>query len=126
IVGLTAMGNEGAQWFGMAPFVEDDHLVQNIGDGTLFHSGMLAIRAATANGANITYRILFNGAVAMTGGQDPTGGMTVAQLAHVLHAEGVRRTLITTEDLHRYDHVELPSGVQVWHRDRIGEALAAL
>jgi indolepyruvate ferredoxin oxidoreductase len=63
IVGLTAMGNEGAQWFGMSPFVDDGHLVQNIGDGTLFHSGMLAIRAAAANAVNITYKILYNGAI---------------------------------------------------------------
>ena len=84
IVGLTSMGNEGAQWFGMSPFVDDEHIIQNIGDGTLFHSGMTAIRAAIASGTNITYKILYNGAVAMTGGQDPFGQLDVIPLVNVL------------------------------------------
>jgi indolepyruvate ferredoxin oxidoreductase len=99
IVGLTAMGNEGAQWFGMAPFVTDQHLIQNLGDGTLFHSGMTAIRAAVANGANITYKILYNGAVAMTGGQDPFGQLDVPTLCKVLQAEGVKQIIVTTDEL---------------------------
>jgi indolepyruvate ferredoxin oxidoreductase len=126
IVGLTAMGNEGAQWFGMAPFVDDDHLVQNIGDGTLFHSGMLAVRAAVANGANITYKVLYNGAVAMTGGQDPFGQLTVAQLAQVFVAEGVRRVIVTTDDTGRYRDVSMPPGVDVWDRGRLDDAHRAL
>ena len=97
IIGVTSMGNEGAQWFGMAPFVGDSHLIQNLGDGTLFHSGMGAIRAAVANGANITYKILYNGAVSMTGGQDPFGQLDVPRLCRVLLAEGVRRVIVTTE-----------------------------
>ena len=120
--GLTAMGNEGAQWFGMAPFVDDQHLVQNLGDGTLFHSGMTAIRAAIANGANITYKILYNGAVSMTGGQKPFGQLTVLELCKVLVAEGVKQIIITTDELHRYRMVDVPAGVKVWGRTRLQEA----
>ena len=126
IVGLTAMGNEGAQWFGMAPFVSDTHLFQNLGDGTLFHSGMTAVRAAIANGANITYKILYNGAVAMTGGQDPFGQLSVPDLCKVLLAEGVRRVIITTDELDRYRSVELPVGVKLWGRGRLIEAQETL
>ena len=130
IVGVTAMGNEGAQWFGMAPFVADTHLVQNIGDGTLFHSGLLAVRAAVANGANITYKVLYNGAVAMTGGQDPFGQLDVPQLAQVFLSEGVRRVIVTTDDLARYRSgaraAALPTGVDVWDRSRVVEAQEVL
>ncbi len=126
IVGLTSMGNEGAQWFGMAPFVDDEHLIQNIGDGTLFHSGMTAIRAAIASGTNITYKILYNGAVAMTGGQDPFGQLDVLPLVKVLLAEGVRQVIITTDDLSRYRLHEVPAGVTVWGRSRIVEAQEVL
>ena len=126
IVGLTAMGNEGAQWFGMAPFVDDHHLIQNLGDGTLFHSGMTAVRAAVANGANITYKILYNGAVAMTGGQDPFGQLDVPTLCKVLHAEGVKRIIVTTDELDKYRSVDLPVGVKLWGRGRLIEAQEVL
>lgn len=122
VVGLTAMGNEGAQWFGMAPFVGESHFIQNIGDGTLFHSGMLAVRAAAANGVNITYKILYNGAVAMTGGQDPFGQLEVPSLVKALLAEGVQRIIITTDEVGRYRAIELPPDVKVWRRDRVIEA----
>ena len=126
VVGVTAMGNEGAQWFGMAPFVDTPHLFQNIGDGTLFHSGMLVVRAAVASGTNITYKVLYNGAVSMTGGQLPAGQLEVPALAKVFLAEGVRRVLITTDDPGRYRGVTLPMGVDVWPRSKIIDAQRAL
>ena len=122
IVGITSMGNEGAQWFGIAPFVDTPHLFQNIGDGTLFHSGMTAVRAAIANGANITYKILYNGAVSMTGGQEPFGQLDVLTLCRVLQAEGVAEIIVTTDDLSRYRQSEVPGGVRVWGRGRLIEA----
>ncbi|MGB1682082.1 MAG: indolepyruvate ferredoxin oxidoreductase family protein [Acidimicrobiales bacterium] len=124
--GITAMGGEGVQFIGMAPFVDRDHFIQNLGDGTFFHSGQLAIQASIAAGVNTTYKLLYNGTVAMTGGQDAVGGMGVPEIATALLAHGVREVLITTEDLDRYDGVALPSGpmgrVKVWDRTRILEA----
>ena len=106
--GLTQMGGEGAQWIGMAPFVDREHFVQNLGDGTFFHSGQLAIQAAIAAGVDITYKLLHNGTVAMTGGQDPVGQLTVPDIARVLIGHGVKRVIITTEDVARYRGVQLP------------------
>jgi indolepyruvate ferredoxin oxidoreductase len=126
IVGLTCMGNEGAQWIGMAPFVETPHLIQNLGDGTYAHSGQLAVRASVAAGVNVTYKILVNGVVAMTGGQDPQGAADVPTMAKILLLQGVARVLITTEDLGRYDDVSLPAGAEVWDRSRIIEAQEVL
>ncbi|HYN32495.1 MAG TPA: indolepyruvate ferredoxin oxidoreductase family protein [Ilumatobacteraceae bacterium] len=126
IVGLTCMGSEGAQWIGMAPFVGRDHLVQNLGDGTFFHSGSLAVRAAVAAGVDITYRLLYNGTVAMTGGQDPEGQMAVPDLAAMLLLEGVARVIVTSDDPDRHPHSAFPAGVDVWDRSRFDEALDAL
>ncbi len=122
IVGLTCMGNEGAQWIGMAPFVTRDHLVQNLGDGTFFHSGSLAVRAAIASGVDITYKILLNGTVAMTGGQDAQGAVDAGRMAAMLLAEGVKQVIITSDDPDRVKHYSIPTGVQVWDRDRLDEA----
>ena len=117
--GLSAMGNEGAQWIGMAPFVDEPHFIQNIGDGTYFHSGQLAIRFAIAANANITYKILYNGTVAMTGGQDAQGSVDVPSLAKLLLLEGVKQVVITTDDTKKYARGAFPRSVQVRDRTEI-------
>ena len=122
LTGMTQMGGEGAQWIGMAPFADAGHLFQNLGDGTFFHSGQLAVQAAIAAGVNITFKLLFNGAVAMTGGQDAVGGIDVPAVTRVLMVQGVRRIIVTTEDRSRYHGVRLPDGVEVWGRERLVEA----
>ncbi|PJC95792.1 indolepyruvate ferredoxin oxidoreductase [Janthinobacterium sp. BJB1] len=113
----THMGGEGAPWIGQAAFSELPHVFQNLGDGTYFHSGYLAIRAAQAAKVNITYKILYNDAVAMTGGQPVDGLITVPMMAQQVAAEGIARIALVTEDLSRYsDRSNLPAHVTLHDR----------
>jgi indolepyruvate ferredoxin oxidoreductase len=123
VIGITQMGGEGAQWVGASPFTESNHLFQNIGDGTLFHSGWLAVRQAVAANVNITYKILYNAAVAMTGGQNIDGGMALPEMTVALRSEGVKRIIITTDKPEKYPSTaRWMEGIEIWHRDRIDEA----
>ena len=116
--GYTQMGGEGANWIGEAPFSTREHVFQNLGDGTYNHSGYLAIRAAIAAGVNITYKILFNDAVAMTGGQPNDGGLTVPQIARQVAAEGARRVAVVTDEPWKYPKdTDWPRGISIHHRD---------
>jgi indolepyruvate ferredoxin oxidoreductase len=114
---LTHMGGEGANWIGQSPFTAERHVFQNLGDGTYAHSGLMAIRAAAAAGINITYKILYNDAVAMTGGQPVEGAMTVPQIAAQVLAEGARRVVVVAEQPENYAGVALPTGVALRPRD---------
>jgi indolepyruvate ferredoxin oxidoreductase len=131
-IGFTQMGGEGVPWVGQQPFSHERHVFANLGDGTYFHSGILAIRQSIVAGVNITYKILYNDAVAMTGGQ-PVGerpeGHSVLQIAHSMRAEGVSKVTIVTDEPEKYVHahhrtvggtvLDLPEGIAVEHRDEL-------
>ncbi|MDO8876218.1 MAG: indolepyruvate ferredoxin oxidoreductase family protein [Pseudolabrys sp.] len=117
-LGFTQMGGEGANWIGESPFSKRDHVFQNLGDGTYNHSGYLAIRAAIASGVTMTYKILYNDAVAMTGGQHHEGGLTVQQIAAQVAAEGAKRIMLVTDEPDKYPKgTEWPKGLTIHHRD---------
>ena len=119
---FTQMGGEGVTWVGQAPFTQDTHVFANLGDGTYFHSGLLAIRQSIAAGVNITYKVLYNDAVAMTGGQrvgERPEGHSVLQIMQSLLAEGVRKLVIVTDEPEKYQGVTLSPGVTVHHRDAL-------
>lgn len=127
---LTQMGGEGAQWIGQSALLEGSdgpggglHMFQNMGDGTFAHSGQLAVQACIAAGVSITYKILYNQAVAMTGGQHAEGGLEVPELTHKLAAEGVKKIIVCADEPERYRTMRpLAPGVELWHRDRLDEA----
>lgn len=119
---FTQMGGEGVTWIGQAPFVSTPHIFANLGDGTYFHSGLLAIRASVAAGTNITYKILFNDAVAMTGGQPVDGQLTVPQITRQLAAEGVARIVVVSDEPDKYPiGSHFAAGVTFEHRDQLDQ-----
>ena len=116
-IGFTQMGAEGANWVGQAPFSTRKHIFQNIGDGTYFHSGTMAIRAAVSSGINITYKILFNDAVAMTGGQGFDGPMTVQSIIQQMYAEGAKRVDVVSDEPEKFTQSSgIPTNVKVYDR----------
>ncbi|MBE8476470.1 MULTISPECIES: indolepyruvate ferredoxin oxidoreductase family protein [Streptomyces] len=127
VVSLTQMGGEGAQWIGQAAFTTARHLYQNMGDGTFAHSGQLAVQACVSAGVSITFKLLYNKAVALTGGQDAAGGLEVPAIAAKLLAEGVNKIIICADEPERYRRLpKLPAGVALWQRDRFDEAQKVL
>jgi indolepyruvate ferredoxin oxidoreductase len=117
---FTHMGGEGATWIGQAPFTDEPHVFSNLGDGTYFHSGILAIRAAVAAGVNITYKILYNDAVAMTGGQPMDGPLSPQIITRQVAAEGVERVVVVADEPDKYpSRTEFATGTTIHHRDEL-------
>ena len=114
--GLIQMGGEGVNWITRAKFNGNRHIFQNLGDGTFYHSGSMAIRQAVAAGTNITFKILFNDAVAMTGGQPVDGPISVQAIAHSVRAEGVERIALVSDEPELYDASDFPAGTTISHR----------
>ncbi len=124
---VTQMGGEGAPWIGLSPFTDMPHIFANLGDGTYYHSGILAIRAAVAAGVTITYKLLYNDAVAMTGGQPIDGQLTVPQITRQLAAEGVGRIVVVSDEPDKYpSDAGFAAGVDIFHREKLDEVQRGL
>lgn len=124
---FTQMGGEGVPWIGQSPFTDENHIFANIGDGTYYHSGILAIRAAIAAKVNITYKILYNDAVAMTGGQSVDGPLDVAMVSNQVYAEGVRKIVVLSDDPYKYPvNSGFAPGVHIGHRDELQQVQEGL
>jgi len=116
---FTQMGGEGVPWSSLSHYTDENHRFVNIGDGTYFHSGLLAIRASVASGVNLTYKVLFNDAVAMTGGQSVDGNLTAEDIVRQLHAEGVKPVYLVSDEPENFVATELPKGAVVDHRENL-------
>ena len=125
-IGYTQMGGEGANWIGEAPFSKTAHVFQNLGDGTYNHSGIMALRAAVAAGVNVTYKILYNDAVAMTGGQPNDGGLTVDMIVRQVLAEGAKRVRVVSDEPHKYPKGFFPAEVDISGRDDLDAVQTSL
>jgi indolepyruvate ferredoxin oxidoreductase len=123
---FTHMGGEGVPWVGIAPFTNEEHIFANLGDGTYFHSGSLAIRQAVASKANITYKILYNDAVAMTGGQRHDGDLSPQRITFQLHSEGIREIYLVSETPDAYPVSEIAPGTKLAHRDELDAVMKTL
>jgi indolepyruvate ferredoxin oxidoreductase len=123
---FTHMGGEGVPWVGIAPFTNEEHVFANLGDGTYFHSGSLAIRQAIASKANITYKILYNDATAMTGGQHVDGELSPQQVTFQLHSEGIRDIYLVSENPDAYPASEIAPGTKTAHRDQLDAVMKTL
>jgi indolepyruvate ferredoxin oxidoreductase len=119
----THMGAEGVPWVGIAPFTNEKHIFANLGDGTYFHSGSLAIRQSVASKANITYKILYNDAVAMTGGQKHDGDLSPQQITFQLHSEGIREIWLVPENPDAYPASTIAPGTKLAHRDELDRVM---
>ena len=119
VVSYPHMGGEGANWAGAAHFLKDEHIFANVGDGTWYHSGSMAIRQAVAAGVNITYKILYNDAVAMTGGQPVDGPISVAQITHELYGEAIREIVVVSDNPDKFAMSDFAAGTRLFHRDEL-------
>jgi indolepyruvate ferredoxin oxidoreductase len=123
---FTHMGGEGAPWIGQAPFTDEKHVFANLGDGTYYHSGILAIRAAVAAGVNITYKILYNDAVAMTGGQPIDGPLSPRDIARQCAAEGVAKIVVVSDEPGKYPPKHFDENIEIHHRGELDDVQRTL
>jgi len=123
---FTQMGGEGVPWTSISHYCNESHRFVNLGDGTYFHSGYLAVRASVASGVNMTYKVLYNDAVAMTGGQAVDGDLSAPRIAHQLHAEGVAPIYLVSDEPEAYSLSELPPGALIKHRDELDQVMRTL